>query len=304
MSAPFTVARVLAPTDLTEPDLSAIRYARLFASHFEAKVTILYSDPLYPGDYAPHTAVVFPPPSTEQEAKLREEIALHVGPAMDAYPFDIEVALGHPVSSILGAAANRGADLIVVGSHMRHGWRRALIGSVSEGVLEGSRCPVITVARDDLPAAAAARAVTRILCPVNFSEVARDALHAAARVANAFGAELVAVHVIDQFEAADVDGDERTIRQWVDPELRKSCTFRELVVRGGPAERVLDCAEDLHADLLVVGARRRLFRDQSVVGTTTERIVRFAMCPVLVIPRVERKAERAERGAATRPSAQ
>jgi nucleotide-binding universal stress UspA family protein len=56
-------------------------------------------------------------------------------------------------------------------------------------------------------------------------------------------------------------------------------------VRGGPAERVLDCADDVGADLLVVGAQHKLFRDATVVGTTTERLMRFASCPVLVVPR-------------------
>jgi hypothetical protein len=48
---------------------------------------------------------------------------------------------------------------------------------------------------------------------------------------------------------------------------------------------VLDCAEDLGADLIVIGAQHKRFRDETIIGTTTERLVRFARVPVLTVPR-------------------
>ena len=62
-------------------------------------------------------------------------------------------------------------------------------------------------------------------------------------------------------------------------------TFHELTMRGGAAERVLDCVDDLGADLLVIGAQHKFFRETTVIGTTTERLVRFAQCPVLTVVR-------------------
>ena len=104
-------------------------------------------------------------------------------------------------------------------------------------------------------------------------------------MANAFGAHLVIVHVIEADEITDVSADEEKVRKWIAPELQDRCSYRELVVRGGAAERVLDCADDLAADLIVVGAQHRFFRNATVIGTTAERIIRFASCPVLVVPR-------------------
>ena len=75
------------------------------------------------------------------------------------------------------------------------------------------------------------------------------------------------------------------MRRWIAPEMQETISYRELVVRGGPAERVLDCADDVGADLLVIGAQHKLFRDATVIGTTSERVIRFASCPVLVVPR-------------------
>ncbi|HET8797396.1 MAG TPA: universal stress protein, partial [Thermoanaerobaculia bacterium] len=130
---------------------------------------------------------------------------------------------------------------------------------------------------------------TNILCPVNFSDVARESLRYAANLAETFHARLTIVHVLESDEVTNLTADEERVRQWVAPELRARCSYREVVVRGGPAERVLDCAEDLEADLLVVGAQHKLFRDATVIGTTTERLIRFASCPVLIVPRPARR---------------
>jgi universal stress protein A len=66
-----------------------------------------------------------------------------------AKPFDIPPARqylerGHAATQILRLAEDKGVDLIVVGSHGRHGWR-LLLGSTANGVLHGARCDVLAV---------------------------------------------------------------------------------------------------------------------------------------------------------------
>ncbi len=279
---PFVITSILAPTDLSESNIPALRYARFFADRFAAKLTVMYTDPIvYPVDFAAPTETLYITAKPEHEAQLRTEVEQHAAPAMEGRPYDVEVTVGQPIPAILSAARRRRADLIVMGTHLRHGWRRALLGSVSDGVLHGSECPVLTVAGRESRIAT----ITNILCPVNFTDVARESLHVAARLAGTLGARLTVVHVVESDEAAKVAVDEERVRQWVGPELQDVCTYRELVVRGGPAERVLDCADDLGADLLVIGAQHKLFRDSTVIGTTTERLIRFASCPVMVVPR-------------------
>lgn len=283
---PFILTNILAPTDLSDSSIPALRFARLFADRFLAKLTVLYADPIiYPVDFAGPVGALYVNAVPEVEERLRAEVEKQAGPIMEGKPYDVDVTIGNPIPSILGAAEEHGADLIVVGTHLRHGWRRALIGSVSDGVLHGSRCPVLTVASHDISAGPGPYGVTSVLCPVNFTEVARESLHVAARLAAAFGAHLTIVHVVEAEETLNAAPDEERVRRWIPSELQEICTYRELVVRGGPAERVLDCADDLGADLLVVGAQHKMFRDATVIGTTTERLIRFASCPVLVVPR-------------------
>jgi nucleotide-binding universal stress UspA family protein len=291
---PFVITSVLAPTDLSDSSIPALRYARLFADRFSAKLTIMYTDPIvYPVDLAGPAGGLYINTTPEHQAQLRREVEPHAASVMAGLPYDIDVTIGQPIPAILAAARERNADLIVMGTHLRHDWRRALLGSVSEGVLHGSECPVLTVATQDGYVGATPYAITNIMCPVNFTDVARESLHVAARLAEAFGARLTIVHVLEADEVMNAKADEEKVRHWVTPELQDVCSFRELVVRGGAAERVLDCADDAGSDLLVIGSQHKLFRDSTVIGTTTERLIRFASCPVMVVPRqaVRREAK-------------
>ena len=283
---PFVITSILAPTDLSDSSIPALRYARLFADRFNAKLTVMYTDPIvYPVDVAGPLDGLYINTTPEHQARLRTEVERHADAVMAGRPYDIDATIGQPVPAILTSVKERNADLVIMGTHLRHGWRRALLGSVSEGVLHGSEYPVLTVATQDGYVGAPPYALTHVLCPVNFTDVAREALHVAARLAEAFGARLTVVRVLEPDEVMDVKEEEARLRDWVAPELQEVCSLRQLVVRGGPAERVLDCAEDLGADFLVIGAQHKFFRDATVLGTTSERVIRFAPCPVLVVPR-------------------
>lgn len=294
---PFAINSILAPTDLSDSSIPALRYARLFADRFAAKLTVLYTDPVvYPLDYVGAANGIYSNATPQQQAALRAELDQHAGPVMEGRPYETIATVGQPIQAILAGARERHADLIVMGTHLRQGWRRALLGSVSDGVIHGSGCAVLTVAGRERATGATPLPVTNVICPVNFSDVARESVHVAGRIALAFGARLTVVHVLESDDVMNLATDEERVRRWIAPELQEACSFRELVLRGGPAERVLDCADDLRADFLVIGAQHKLFRDATVIGTTTERLIRFASCPVLVVPR-----KAAHRRAADKP---
>jgi nucleotide-binding universal stress UspA family protein len=75
----------------------------------------------------------------------------------DEVHFFVHVLIGDAVSELLATAEDLGADFIVIGSHGRTGFRRLVLGSVSEAVVRNAGCPVI-VARPksyaDVPLAA------------------------------------------------------------------------------------------------------------------------------------------------------
>jgi len=157
---------VLVPTDFSETARHALHYALEEAALHHARVTLLHVLP-------PHTATdvyyvrATPDPHIAYDPALggRLASALPSNPTvvlhdhneealtqlrdlmLDSFPepWEATVAAGHPAETIVHVAQERGADLIVMGTHGRTGLRHAILGSVAEKVVRLAPCPVLTV---------------------------------------------------------------------------------------------------------------------------------------------------------------
>lgn len=277
------VKQIIAPVDTLDTSKQALAYVRLFAERFGAKVTLLHAEdvPIPFGSLDPLSS--YEPLTPTEESEIAEQIREHAADRLQGMFYDVLVVSGHPARVIAAAARKRDADLIIMGTHARRGWRRALTGSVAETVLRTATSPVLVVPM--LPAGQATAAeITRIICPINFTDVSREALQAAKRLSDAFGAELVVVHVAEGLTETD-PRIENHFRMWLGEQPGSVSGIRELIVRGGAAERVLDCVEDLAADLLVMGTQQKRFSNETVIGSTSERLLRFSSVPILTIVR-------------------
>ncbi len=160
-------SHVLVPTDLSDPANHALRCAIEEATLHRAKVTVLHVLPESSG-----TEVYYAdsPRGGSQEAidpsgggrltgfALSEPRVVRLDPGEVARTqlqdlirgefkgqWDVEVATGNPADAIVRVATERGADLIVMGTHGRTGLQHVLLGSVAEKVVRMARCPVLTV---------------------------------------------------------------------------------------------------------------------------------------------------------------
>src|SRR5262249_27874124 len=97
-----------------------------------------------------------------------------------------------PWQQIVDAArAEPGLGLIVIGTHGRTGLSRVLMGSVAELVVRHATCPVLTIRPANEPTP-----YTHVLCAVDLSKPARDAISPAAEPVMAGGCGLPVLHVL------------------------------------------------------------------------------------------------------------
>jgi nucleotide-binding universal stress UspA family protein len=89
--------------------------------------------------------------ATIHDRKQAERIVANAVTAADACGACAKgcVIGGNPAVALLGAAQERGADLIVLGSHGRQGLHRLFLGSVAEHVVRSARLPVLVVRTQD-----------------------------------------------------------------------------------------------------------------------------------------------------------
>ena len=143
MSAPKTI---LVPTDFSEPAGLALDRALEIASSVKACVVLLYVCPL-PYVTALEGAMV---PSGDIVEALRDAGRKGLEGAIERrkgsnVAIEPKLVLGDPRTSILDAAKEVGADMIVMGTHGRRGLAHVFLGSTAEAVVRTSPIPVLTI---------------------------------------------------------------------------------------------------------------------------------------------------------------
>jgi len=272
--------QILCPVDFSNLSAHALRYASMLARCGRTRLVVAYAESFSPPPYFTEGQLGELERQTRDafrgaESALRRFVDAELD-AEAASATEVRIVEAMPVDGILRLTRDIKADLIVMGTHGRSGMNRLMLGSVAERLLRESEVPVLTVRGDT---AAAMTPPKTILCPVNNTPAAREALSMAAHLASCLGGNVVALHVKEDHAGQGI-GD---LCAWVPDDVRSHCTIKELTRDGDAAEEIVSLAKETPCDLLVIGARHRRFFDSTVLGSTTARVVRHAPCPVLTV---------------------
>jgi nucleotide-binding universal stress UspA family protein len=143
--------------------------------------------------------------------------------------------------------------------------------------------------------------ISHILCPVDFSEFASNAVGHAVAMARWYDARLTLLHVFVNMGTMDLppvvlgDTDRKALledmRQLAGPsrDLAVEVLLREA---SDASSEILHQTQALGADLLVVGSHGRKGFERLLLGSVTEKVIRLATCPVMVVPRRAPEADR------------
>jgi nucleotide-binding universal stress UspA family protein len=149
---------ILVPVDFTVASDNALDFALDLARRIGAKVTVMhaYQIPTYTlvpdGAFLPSAALA----ASISEAAQRHLDALVQHRTTPDLTVDAHLRAGSPAEAIMEAVDQRGADLVVMGTHGGNLLERAFLGSVASKVMRLSKVPVVTVrgARTESSAAA------------------------------------------------------------------------------------------------------------------------------------------------------
>lgn len=145
---------ILVPIDFSRVTSAVIDQAAALAERFDAEIALLHvaaPDPDFVGyDAGPETVREHVAADLRSEHRELQSIAETLrARGLRAHAVTVQ---GSTVEAILERAERIRADLIVIGSHGHGAIYRALVGSVSEGVIRASRCPVLLVPAEPPPA--------------------------------------------------------------------------------------------------------------------------------------------------------
>ena len=143
------------------------------------------------------------------------------------------------------------------------------------------------------------KAITKILTAIDFSENSECAFEYALTMATQFNAELTIIHVINEpvdlrgfyvphisFEQLEKEIEESAAKMmdtFCSTRLGTFTNYKTAIVTGIPYEEIKAQAERMDASMIVLGTHGRTGLDRILFGSTAERVVSSARCPVLTV---------------------
>lgn len=263
--------------------------------------------------YVPRAEDVGKEPAPEEPDTVPEEIVslerdvwerLH--DALGDMPIEVHVrsAFGSPAFEFVRVADERKADLVVVGTHQRHGLSRLAAPSFSRGVLHHAASNVLCVPQNPRGVELPTPVVRRVLVATDLSPAGNEAMRHAYSLLPS-GGTLRVIHVcpapssgIDPLTAARVYFDrslesakivedaEQRLEAIIPRKLATSTvtTTCEAVVADDVASSICEAAERFRADVICMGTKGRSPAAAAVMGSLVQSVIARSHRPVLVVP--------------------
>lgn len=199
---------------------------------------------------------------------------------------------GDPPTVIVDVAKGKKADLVVLGTYGRKGLNRLLMGSVTSHVIINSTTDVLVVKK---PCTECSGRYRSILVPFDGSEFSGRALKRACDLSKLDGAGITAVYVIPRYEemveffrTASIEKSLRLEAQKILDRAKElasgeGVSITTVMEQGQAGDRIVETAGRQGNDLIVMGTCGWSGVNKAIMGSSTERVITHAACPILVV---------------------
>jgi nucleotide-binding universal stress UspA family protein len=264
--------RILVATDGSDYSAGAIRTGVALAKSRSARLIGL-SIALYNPEYS----TLVPNLQEEAEKRAREALKSFIEAAGGGAEATTREAFD-PSAGIVEGARENSADIIVMGRRGKRGLARMMVGDATAKVIGHASCPVLVAPRS------AHLWEKRILLATDGSQYSEAAAGAAAHLARQAG---LPVTVVSVTTVSHSDARRREAEQAVAARVEwlkgMGLQAEGRVAEGRPDEAIVKLAEDVGADLIVMGSHGRTGLSKILLGSVAERVIGQADCAVLVV---------------------
>ena len=313
----FKIDNVLVPLDFSRPSFKALEYALPLAERFGAKLHLVHAfDYDFPMSTFSAMPLAIPEAELASRAKRRlQEVAKKYAIALA--PENCHVVKGRAYHAVCQLARKLEIDLIVTTTRGHTGLRHVFLGSTAERIVQHAPCGVLVVreherefvrASEGAAKSKGAIRLKKILVPVDFSDCSMVGLESAVRFAQVWGAELVTFNCVPlqtfaiygEYRGLDftalTNHAEKTAKEQMH-EVVSSLEPQDIIVKGVielgvPAQAICDYARNHEVDLIITATHGSTGLTHILLGSTAEHVVRYAHCPVLVMPSYARGGKR------------
>lgn len=292
------ISKILFPTDFSPRSEQALEHALLFARAYKAELYILHitvllgDDPHHPEFHFEHRGEIYQNVRAAVDSDYQALMSRH---PHDGIPLVFERRRSSSVANgILDYSAELGIDLVVMGTEGKKGVKKAIMGSVASKVVQISPVPILTLRV--LEEQRKVERFDKIVAPIDFSEASERTLDMAISIAKKHGSELHLLHVVEDFsrfpsfyrptmpESADELGAkaEKQLSQLIKSKKNLPPLFYHHR-HGRPSTSIAEFAAEEEMDMIVISTRGMTGLHHFIIGSTTERVISLASCPVMTI---------------------
>jgi nucleotide-binding universal stress UspA family protein len=291
---------IFCATDFSDLAEGVVAYGIAMARRFDAKLYICHVVDL--PTVSAYGEAVFDPLEYQQRftETARREIDHMVGDA--GVDYQALVTIGNTTDEISRLAREYIADLVITATHGRSGLKRFFLGSATERLMRILPCPLLVLrGTEKLSDKTTPKSFPfkKILVGCDFSEDAELALQHSLSLAQEFESDLHLVHVVEPSEYRDLlslqeesveklrqdlyDTIKKKLNALVPQEALNWIRLETGLLVGKPYAELIRYAKLHEIDLIALGIRGHGMVEELLVGSTTDRVIRQAPCPVLSI---------------------
>lgn len=281
----LTFKNILFPTDFSPASAHALPCALAIARLYGSKVFVTHAVAPEPPLAIPLEPVPIDLDPVWQEAREKMNRFLETDYIRDTAREGI-LEQGDLWGVLNDVIERHSIDLIVLGSHGRHGVKKLVLGSTAEQIFRTAVCPVMTVGPD--AATMDHSKIRHVVFATDFSPGSLKALPYALSLAEENQAHVTLAHLIPlvpMLQQEEVrEQSLRRLRQLLPPDAADWCEPEFFVGFDFPAEGILHLAAHQNADLIVMGVHSRAARTSAhLPWAIAYEVVCHAHCPVLTV---------------------
>jgi len=291
---------IICSTDFSDISNHAVPYGIALAKEFEAKLYLCHVIDLTSAAMYGEAVLAL----EEQENRMANYAHDQLNGLIGEHTVNWEplVPIGRAADEIARMAEDKGVDLAISSTHSRSGLKRLILGSVTHRLMRILPCPLLVVRgleHDFATSAPQKIRFQRILVGCDFSPDSSLAFQYGLSLAQEFQSDLHLVHVIeppvykDLLKPGIVSGEKHQqdlrdqlsekLTEMVPEEASNWCTPKTTLLAGQLPEELTKYAVLHNMDLIVLGVRGHRLMETLLVGSTTDRVLRQAPCPVLSV---------------------
>ncbi len=286
--------KVVVGYDFSAASDSALQWLNEMQSVGPCEISVVHVD--WPPDQAQRLGYHGPLPLTENpkeiqnslERDLRERLAMLLPP--EKVTITVEPGWGHLEGYLFEIAHRQAVDLVVVGTHRRHGLARLRFGSVSRTVLHHATVSVAVVPPTEERARLTTPKLDRVLVATDFSNLGNKAVSYGCAILRR-GGTLKVIHVLEPDDDKNKPraGKENPklmaqVQSLVPPDSGQRFDVEvEIAENANAAAAITQAAERFDADAICVGSHGRTGLAKTFLGSVAQAVMAASKRPVLVV---------------------